>query len=754
MGPCTSIALCSGFSFGCILSLFTPSLLVLFTIIAILLVIRTVTGYFIGQTRACLFALLYTLAYFQLFYHWHGPEINNSVRHIEGQVVALSTLPSSQFATLKLNRIDEYKVPFYQRVIINLPLPTDISLSPGATVKAYTRVRIKKWRVNFSVRDARIYGFLHGPHLQGSKPATLDFGEAQVTFAQHYRHWLDENLRDYQLYGVYKALLSADRGAIPEQHKQLFRDTGTIHLLAISGLHIALLYGFCFYAIKLLLLVLGRCFSSVFRQAQSINGLVALMALFLCALFVLLCQLPISAQRAWLMLALFVALYFSRLHYRLGPSLLLALTLVLVINPFALLDVGMWFSFFAVAVIFVALRLSTGRHWLVRYLWVQMSLCVGLAPLSLLIFGGFSWSAALFNLLFVPLVSFILLPLLIVSALSGFAPWLVSGLALFDSYAGAGIAYLLPLSSQFWLTGSDLPGSELIATQLPVVMVLACYLAILAMLQLRTWWPALYALILLSTFTLIERVQAPSWQLDVLDVGHGLSIVLRRGEHALVYDLGASYFGQYSIVDNTLLPFIQSEKLSPELTLISHWDNDHAGGLTFWRSAGYGHTLAQFHPGGMRTCNQQAFNWHGLKLTPLWPKHIGSNDNANSCVLLISDGNYRVLLTGDISAAEEAELLTLKALPQVDVLVSPHHGSRTSSSLAFINALKPNEVIHSSSARTNWQMPHPDVVARYQLAGARQWQTKTQGGIRLQFYRDKIQVEAAKEQKNYWFITD
>ncbi|WP_158677956.1 DNA internalization-related competence protein ComEC/Rec2 [Pseudoalteromonas sp. T1lg76] len=663
--------------------------------------------------------------------------------------MALSKLPSSQFATLKLLRIDEYKVPFYQRVIINVPLSADISLHPGATIKAHTRVRIKQWRVNFSVRDARIYGFLHGPHLQASKPATLDIGEAQATFAQHYRHWLDKNLRDYQLYGVYKALLSADRSAIPEQHKQLFRDTGTIHLLAISGLHIALLYGFCFYAIKLALWALSRCFTSVFRQAQSINGLVALMALCLCALFVLLCQLPISAQRAWLMLALFVALYFSRLHYRLGPSLLLALTLVLVINPFALLDVGMWFSFSAVAVIFVALRLSAGRHWLVRYLWVQMSLCVGLAPLSLLVFGGFSWSAALFNLLFVPLVSFILLPLLIISALSGFAPWLMAGLELFDMYAGAGIAYLLPLSSQFWLPGSQFPG-----TQLPEVVVLACYLAIIAVLLLRTWWPALYTLVLLSTFILIERVRAPSWQLDVLDVGHGLSIVLRRGGHALVYDLGASYFGQYSIVDNTLLPFLQSENLRPELTLISHWDNDHAGGLKFWRSAGYGSTLVRFHPGGMRTCSQQAFNWHGLELRPLWPKYVGSNDNANSCVLLISDGKHRVLLTGDIGIKEEAQLVALNALPKVDVLVSPHHGSRTSSSLAFVNALKPSEVIHSSGARTNWQMPHPKVLARYQTVGARQWQTKTQGGIRVQFYRDKIQVEAAKEQKNYWFITD
>ncbi|WP_158684711.1 DNA internalization-related competence protein ComEC/Rec2 [Pseudoalteromonas sp. T1lg48] len=709
-----------------------------------MLVIRTVTGYFIGQTRACLFALLYTLVYFQVFYHWHGPKIDNRVRQIEGQVVALNALSNSQFVTLKLNQIDQYKVPFYQRVIISVPVAAKIEVALGTQVKAQTRVRHKKWRVNFAVRDARIYGFLHGPHLVASKPVTVEIETVQSNIAQRYRSWLDTHLRDYQLYGVYKALLSADRSAISEEDRQLFRDTGTIHLLAISGLHIALLYAFCFYGIKLVLWLFSASLFRGLPQAHSINGIVALIALILCALFVLLCQLPISAQRAWLMLALFVALYFSRLRYQLGHSLLLALTLVLVINPFALLDVGMWFSFFAVAVIFVVLRLSTGRHWLVRYLWVQLSLCLGLAPLSLLVFGGLSWSAALFNLLFVPLVSFILLPLLILTALSAFRPWLMACLGAFDTLAAKGVAFLLPVSEHFWWSSSHFS----------LAVVLACYIAILAMLMLRSLWPASYALVLLTAFTSIERAWAPSWQMDVLDVGHGLSIVVSRGRKALVYDLGASYFGRYSIVDNTLLPFIQSENLSPELTLLSHRDNDHAGGLRHWRAAGYGETLARFHPGGRLTCNQHALNWHGLELTPLWPKFAGTNDNANSCVLLISDGTYKVLLSGDISMKEEAQLVTLNALTPVDVLVSPHHGSRTSSSAAYINVLSPSEVIHSSSARTNWQMPHPDVVARYQAVGARQWLTKTQGGIRVQFYRDKIVIKAAKEQKNYWFIMD
>ncbi len=744
MGPCTSIALCSGFSFGCILSLFTPSLPVLFTIIAILLVIRTVTGYFIGQTRACLCALLYTLVYFQVFYQWHGPEIDNRVRHLEGQVLALSELPSSQFVTLKLTHLDKYKVPFYQKVIISVPLTTEVDVPLGARVTATTRVRVKKWRLNFSVRDARIYGFLHGPHLVASKPVALKITQAPTPIAQRYRRWLDTHLRDFQLYGVYKALLSADRSAISDQDRQLFRDTGTIHLLAISGLHIALLYGFCFYGIKLMFWVLSACFYKGLRQALHINTVIAVLALCACALFVLLCELPISAQRAWLMLALFVALYFSRLRYQLGHSLLLAFTLVLLINPFALLDVGMWFSFFAVAVIFIALRMSTGRHWLMRYLWVQVGLCIGLAPLSLFVFGGFSSSAALFNLLFVPLVSFVLLPLLILTALSGFAPWLMASLGAFDSLAVQGIGYLRPWSEVFWLQSAHLP----------VLFVLSGYIAVLVMILVRSWWPGIYTLVLIGGFTLMERAWAPRWQMDVLDVGHGLSIVVSRGRQALVYDLGASYFGRYSIVDNTLLPFIQSENLRPELTLISHRDNDHAGGLGHWRAAGFGQTLAQFHPKGRLSCAQQTIHWHGLELRPLWPKRPGSNDNANSCVLLISDGQFKVLLSGDISVKEERQLVALGTLPTVDVLVSPHHGSRTSSSRAFISALDPAEVIHSSSARTNWQMPHPEVTARYRQVGARQWQTKTQGGIRVEFYQDKLVIKAAKEQKNYWFITD
>ncbi|MCG7564983.1 DNA internalization-related competence protein ComEC/Rec2 [Pseudoalteromonas sp. CnMc7-15] len=707
-------------------------------------IIRVYCGVFLGFIRGVVFAIGYTLVYYQLIFTWHGPSLSGAYVEVHGTVQQTRVLGATQFVTLRLNDVADYAVPFYQNHLLSVAVHANQPVAMGAKLSADMRVKSKRWRVNYDVLDRRIYGFLHGFSFTGSSAKNITITNAPPSIRQRYLAWLKAQLQPLELKGVYLALLSAERSDIEPKHNQFFKHSGIIHLLAISGLHISLLYGLCFIGIKCGLWCAAHGVRSGQWQQALTNRLVADVALLISGIFVLLCALPISAQRAWLMLAVFVWLYFSRQHYSLSRCLLIALACVLLANPFALLNIGLWFSFLAVAAIVIALVQSQRWHWLSRYMFIQLWLFIALAPLSAATFGGFSWASAPMNLIAVPFVSFILLPLLIVVVLTGFSEpmlWLLRqlDLALSSTLEGA-----IELGPVLWFSTGELD----------TTVVIIYYLTVMAILIKPSLWPVCYAGGLFVGYCAQQWVYQPRWQLDVLDVGHGLSIVISRQGKAVVYDLGPSYFSRYSIVKNTLLPIINARGLQVEHTIISHSDNDHAGGLEHWLQAGYGHTLKPFHNGNPGICRMSELSWHGLTVRSIWPHSNQQNDNANSCVVHISDGKYNVLLSGDITEREEQQLLTQDKIRPVDVLVSAHHGSDSSSSAAFIKQAKPKVVIHSSGTRRNWQMPHPEVFARFAAHNAEQYQTKLQGGIRVQFYDTEMQIKTAKADKSYWFISD
>ncbi|WP_462159334.1 DNA internalization-related competence protein ComEC/Rec2 [Pseudoalteromonas sp. GB56] len=745
MGPCTSSAVCSGFSFGCILSLFTPSPLALFTIIVILVIIRINNGYLFGYLRFCVLGIVYTIAYFYIFFHWHGPEIDNSERDVVAVVETFNNLDNQVFVTARLKSITNYTVPSYQTFRVSLGLQGTHVLHSGDVLKFTTRVRKKVWRVNFDVRDSRIYGFTHRLVFVASTPKSLQIDAMErENVRDRYKLWLDEKLEQFRLSGVFKALLSGDRDDITLQHLTMLKHTGTSHLIAISGLHIALLFGFCFYILKAITYLLAHLVCKRIYQQQHTNIFLSLMAVILCGVFVFLCDFPVSAQRAWIMLSVFTFMYFSHNQYSLLKSLLVAFCAVLVFNPFALLEVGMWLSFCAVAVIFVTLVHTQGRTVFTRYLLVQLSLFVALAPLSFWAFNGVSIVSPIANLILVPAVSFILLPLLLLNVICGFSTPFVYLLNCVDMCLSGIFKSLAPLEQMIWLDFG----------QLPLWGVIVIYVVSVLCVYIRTLIPVVYAVSLLFTYGICTTLGQPKWRVDVLDVGHGLSVVVSADQTAIVYDLGARYFDQYSIVKNTLLPHIEARSLTVEHTIISHSDNDHSGGFTHWIDAGFGETLMLFHPQSAPPCQRQSLRWHGLQVEVLWPDAWQESDNASSCVVYITDGIHSVLLPGDIGAHEEQRIVAQGSLPQIDVVISPHHGSKTSSSEQFVETVNATHVVHSSSNRYGWQMPHPSVFSRYQEQNAQQWLTKHHGGIKVAFYTDNIVVQSAKQQKKYWFITD
>lgn len=744
---------------GCILSLFYLNTPAIFLIIVVFGLSSCCLGFCRGKTRALFVGLAYCYLHYSLFYQWHGEAVNpKETLTITASVLKISdTKPT--FIELKLHQVANYSPPPWQTVKASLSYYQPLTgVKVGDTIS--TRVKLKPFtsRVNFAVYDTRQYAFLNHLHFKAFSREPLNVlshsEKTPALWREKYRKYLQNALKPYQYGWLFYTLLSGQRAHTPDEQKTLIREAGLSHLLAISGLHIGLVYVCAFWFCKLILLLLQSIRvlpHGLFSQTLNLNKPIALVALGASAVFVWLCGAPVSALRALIMLSVVVGLYLYQQRYLSYRALLYALVGVLIFNPFSLLQAGLWFSFLAVGIIVITLMKTAHLPVVIRFVVLQLSLSVGLAPLSWFFFSGTSLLGVFANLVAIPLVSFLLLPVLLL-----LLPWLNTLLAKtlltgLDALLNGLFQLVAAVPSTWrWL---ELGGLSLSWVLLGYLVLLAlCYMRYLP----RFSW-AILAALLVAHFT-ISRTPPARWQVDVLDVGHGLAVVVSKNNRSVVYDVGRAFFGRYSIVRNTLLPFIQRHNLQVDHTIISHLDGDHAGGLDHWEQAGFAPTLAAFHPNRqLARCQISEINWQGLTISSLWPlqlsgKKLGSKNNANSCVVKISDGTTTLLLTGDITKRQEKQLLAHYPNLQADILISPHHGSKTSSSSEFVKQLNPKFVVHSSVARANWQLPHPNVVSRYQHQGAQQFMTHQMGGIRLTVTNKNIIPTTARAQRKYWFI--
>ena len=198
---------------------------------------------------------------------------------------------------------------------------------------------------------------------------------------------------------------------------------------------------------------------------------------------------------------------------------------------------------------------------------------------------------------------------------------------------------------------------------------------------------------------------------------------------------------------------MKTHNLTVSDAIISHQDNDHAGGAAHFINAGFGESFKRFHPHGTTTqCMSLDYNFNGLRISS-FADNTFNNENDNSCVLLIKSPQLTMLLTGDISKARELSLIKTHSL-QADVILSPHHGSDTSSSTEFINHVNPHTVIHSTAFQGQWQFPSEKVVSRYKAINAKQYVTARDGQITVSIYQDSFKVTTARKHESYWFIED
>ncbi len=551
----------------------------------------------------------------------------------------------------------------------------------------------------------------------------------------------------YPLTGILVALAIGDQKSVNGDLWTTFNRTSTTHLFSVSGTHITMvaalfagLVGWAWRRLPALALRLPAQRAALFAGCLTALG------------YVFLAGFGVPAQRTlYMLLVAALAMSAGRI---LTPSrtLSLALLVVLLIDPWAVLAAGFWLSFGVVgALLFVASALTGEIHgWRERlhaWGWLQWSATLASLPVLLLIFQQFSIVSPLANALAIPVISLIVTPLSLLAALIPWWPvvWLahtiLGWLMLFLEWCA-----LFPV----WQTPAAPLWSAMLAALGVAILLLPRGMAGkslgLMMLLPIVFWPA-------------ERPSDGTAQIMVLDVGQGLAAVIQTRTHTLVYDPGPLYSAESDAGQRVVVPYLRALGVNRlDMLMVTHRDSDHAGGLASVMAAmavtELRSSLTEIP--GSRCERGQRWVWDGVSFEVLHPAAgaylAETKTNHLSCVLMVEAGGRRMLLTSDIEAEDEAELLAIS--PQylaADILLVPHHGSRTSSTADFIRAVAARDAVIPVGYRSRFGHPKAEVLERYEQAGSRIWRTDRDGAISVTLGQgDGLPVAWRQQRARYW----
>ncbi|MDF1762862.1 MAG: DNA internalization-related competence protein ComEC/Rec2 [Oleibacter sp.] len=526
-------------------------------------------------------------------------------------------------------------------------------------------------------------------------------------------------------------LVFGDKQAFsPDQWSQV-RQTGTLHLLVVSGLHIALVM----FACNALIRWPARLVFSLFRYSEyRIEIVVALLSIVIGAGYVVLAGSGVSLIRAWIMASLLLLWWSSGRSVK--PMLIwwLALSAVLVLNPLAWTQSGFWYSFGAVAALLV-FHQGKKYGWIEPWFVPQLVILLALTPVMMQWDQTVTLNQIAANMLAIPILSFVLLPL-------------TFGTFLFADTALGGLLTkgLLQVDTLFWWLQAHLLSLPQIYIPYWDIATSLLWLAVLALgilgASLRWVVLILFSTLILSFFMVFPRTEGV-W---LLDAGQGQSLVVSDSEHTIVIDTGAAFSDKFSIAQAILLPMLRRFHVTDlDVLIVSHEDNDHAGDVStllaqlLARQLYIGQNLDELS----QPDAQRAINCHTVESKILVsdvlsyrffpvPETARKNDNDSSCVVQISWYQYKILIPGDLSTQGEATLIRNygNALAS-DLLIAGHHGSKTSTSLEWLNAVQPEEVWISAGFGNRYGHPHDEVVKRITSLGIKVRNTANDGRISL-----------------------
>ncbi|MGH6637430.1 MAG: DNA internalization-related competence protein ComEC/Rec2, partial [Polaromonas sp.] len=610
-----------------------------------------------------------------------------------------------------------------------------------------------------------------GPHDAPPLKLSSSWEHPVERARQSVREAIFQRVDNRQLAGVLAALVVGDQNAIERADWDVFRATGVAHLMSISGLHITMFA----WAASLLLSRLWRRSAKLTPRlclALPASSAGALGGLLLAALYALFSGWGVPAQRTIWMLATVVLLRQSGKQWPWLQTWLLAMAVVVALDPWALMQAGFWLSFVAVGVLFAtdsgaddgresragslfsSENAVESRFWpmwlakllagLARAAREQWVVTLALTPLSLLLFNQVSLVGLLANAVAIPWVTLLVTPLAMLGVL--WAPlwdgaaWAVGLLAVFLQWlASWPLASISVAAAPLWCAIAGVLGGGLLAMRLPWHW---RALGIPLLLPVLLWHPA--------------RVAPGQFELLAADIGQGNAVLVRTASHTLLYDTGPRFSRESDAGHRVLVPLLRALGERVDLLMLSHRDIDHIGGapavLAMQPQASLLSSIEDSHPlqalrKSIRCVAGQRWAWDSVTFEVLHPAaadYEGVNkSNAMSCVLRVSNGSQTALLAGDLESPQELRLATsAQTSLKADFLLVPHHGSKTSSSALFLDAVQPQLALAQAGYRNRFGHPVESVVARYRergirlirspQCGAATWQSLKPGDITCQ----------------------
>lgn len=662
--------------------------------------------------------------------------------------VEISGLPTSQ----------TYRVPVQ---VLSMPVKSGSKVRfvgrleqiDGKPVNARLRISWKthqllrpgdRWELPLRIRQATSYhspgswdyaGWLYGQGIRYTayvKPGrTTRVTSTPCCWLARWRQEVRERLVSAAPPGGGRAMLLAlvlgDRSELSVADKALLAQTGTSHLVAISGLHVGLIGGLAGFLVAG---VWRRVPRLCRRTPAKLAGIWAAVAV--ATVYALLSGMGLPVQRALVMLCVVALALSYRRAVDPWQMLGMALLVVLVIDPLAAHSAGLWLSFIAVAAILLVLPQLMGRSRFIQAGILQLAISLALYPVLLAFHMPLAPWGAVINLIMVPLYALLLLP----------ASLMATCFLLLGDWA---VPLLMWVSQAHVWT---LEGLSWLASQLPTVAAHGWHLIPWLMLSVATLWLLLpcwpgkssaAVLWLLANVPATNGLAEGELEMTLLDVGQGLSAILRTRDHVLLFDTGAAYSSGFNLADAVVLPALRYQGVTAvDVLLLSHADNDHAGGA---QQIQQGIEVKQIIAGEPSLphhalCDGQAWTWNRVQFA-LAPSLGYRHGNNASCVLLVSHAAGNLLISGDAEVtAERRHLPWVTAQGPISVVVAGHHGSLTSSSPAWVHGTEPKYVLYAAGQGNRWGFPKPAVTQRWTRVGSQGLNTATLGAIRFVWTAD------------------
>jgi competence protein ComEC len=532
--------------------------------------------------------------------------------------------------------------------------------------------------------------------------------------------------------GIIRALTVGDRDGLGDQQWDVFRDTGTSHLIAISGLHISLVAGLVFWISRFLWSCCG-----VLVERYPARKVAAVAAIIAAIVYALLAGFGIPARRAVVMVTVFMLAIVADRDTSFARTIALAAIVVLLLDPVSILSPGWWLSFWAVISIAYCITARYGtRSFAEKWIYMHVVLALAMFPLLVLFFQQASVIAPIANMIAVPFVAMLVVPValagtLLFSVSVAVGDWLLRLAATLMELLWPLLHTLAEVEQGLWHPPH------------PAGWTLVPALLGIAILFMPRGVPGRWLALWLMLPALLVEPQRPAWgevKVTVLDVGQGLSVVARTQQHTLVFDTGPRFSRSFDTGSAVVVPFLRHSGVRRlDMLVVSHGDNDHIGGAASLLDEFPANTVLSSVPellpaGKARGCNrEQRWVWEGVRFEMLHPGDEYLRGNDASCVMrIVSAGGQGLLLTGDIEAPAEQQLLAREGESlRARILVAPHHGSNTSSTPAFISAVSPDIVLFPSGYRNRYGFPKTAVVQRYNGVQAKMYETGLSGALTI-----------------------